>query len=124
MGALMVVRMRPVLEAAIPAMYGLSGGAAGFTLHVAHGAVIGVGFAALCGIALDDDAGLERVIALGVGYGVVIWVVLAAIVMPIWLSSVGFPNAPPLPNFNTGSLIAHAVYGAVTGAVYPAVEDL
>jgi len=80
MGALMVMQMRPVIEVAIPSMYFLSGGAAGFTIHVAHGAVLGVVFAAIASTQADLTA--VKSLALGVGYGVVLWVVLAVLVIP------------------------------------------
>jgi fucose 4-O-acetylase-like acetyltransferase len=128
MGALMVVQMRPVLEMAIPALYGIAGpaGAVGFTIYVVHGAIFGLVFAALLSLGqlrgYADAVG--RSVGLGIGYGVVIWVVAAAILMPVWLSAVGFPGAPPVGNFNTTSLVGHAVFGAVLGAVYPFVKDL
>ncbi len=44
--------------------------------------------------------------------------------MPVWLSAVGSPANPPLPNFNPMSLVGHVVYGAVVGATFPALRDL
>ncbi|MGB9957006.1 DUF6789 family protein [Haloferax prahovense] len=124
MGAMMVVQMRPVLEVAIPSMYGLMGGAAGFAIHVAHGAVLGVAFAGLVS-ALDFDLSSSlRSLGAGVGYGVVLWAVLAVLVMPVWLGAVGSPANPPLPNVNVTSLVGHVVYGAVLGATYPALDGV
>ncbi|KAB1197675.1 MULTISPECIES: histidine kinase [Haloferax] len=120
MGALMVVQMRPVLEVAIPSMYALTGGAAGFTIHVAHGAILGVGFAALAGVVTLDST--IKSVGVGVAYGVVLWVALAVLVMPVWLGAVGSPANPPLPNINTTSLVGHLVFGAVLGLVYPTLE--
>jgi len=120
MGALMVMQMRPVIEVAIPSMYFLSGGAAGFTIHVAHGAVLGVVFAAIASTQADLTA--VKSLALGVGYGVVLWVVLAVLVMPVWLSVVGSPANPPLPNVNVMSLVGHVVYGAVLGVIYAGLQ--
>ncbi|MDS0297282.1 histidine kinase [Halogeometricum sp. S1BR25-6] len=121
MGALMAVRMPGVLDVAIPSMYFLAGGLAGFTVHVAHAAVLGVGFAALA--ATQTPLSTGRSVGLGVAYGVVLWVVLAVLVMPIWLSAVGSPANPPFPNVNATSLVGHVVYGAVAGAAYPAVRE-
>jgi hypothetical protein len=39
--------------------------------------------------------------------------------MPIWLSAVGFPMAPAVPNLNPMSLLTHLAFGAVVGLVYP-----
>ncbi len=47
MDVLLSVMMTPVIEVAIPSMYGLSGGLAGWVAHMAHSAILGVGFAAL-----------------------------------------------------------------------------
>ena len=123
MGVMLTMQMTPVITKAIPAMYGLSGLAAGWIAHLLHSTVLGVVFAFLVGATGLTDRAEEYGggIGLGIGYGVVLWVVLAAIVMPIWLSAVGFPGAPPLPNFNPMSLVGHVVYGAVLGAVFAAV---
>ncbi|WP_306055125.1 histidine kinase [Natronococcus wangiae] len=121
-GAMMTAQSPAVLEMGIPAMYGLEGGLAGWILHVSHGAVIGVVFAALLVATGQSHPGVVRSTALGLAYGVVVWVVLAVVVMPIWLSAVGFPMAPPLPNVDVGSLMGHGAYGLVLGAVYALLE--
>ncbi|MFC4436288.1 MULTISPECIES: histidine kinase [Natrialbaceae] len=121
-GAMMAAQMPEVLEAAIPAMYGLEGGLVGWILHVSHGAVLGVVFAALLAATGQDHRGVGRSTVLGLAYGVVVWAALAVVVMPSWLSIVGFPMAPPLPNVDVGSLMGHAVYGIVLGAAYGFLE--
>ncbi|MFB6154859.1 MAG: DUF6789 family protein [Haloferacaceae archaeon] len=124
MGAVLTVQMTPVVAAAIPALYGLSGLTAGWVVHLFHSAVLGLVFAA----ALRAEPRLAetraRAAGSGVAYGVVLWVVLAALVMPVWLGAVNFPGTPPFPNFNPLSLVAHVVYGAVLGVVFPSVADL
>ena len=121
-GAIMAVQSPAVLEMGIPAMYGLEGGLVGWIIHVSHGAVLGVVFAALLTITGQSRHGIVRSTALGLAYGVVVWAALAVVVMPIWLSAVGFPMAPPLPNVDVGSLIGHAVYGIVLGVAYAFLE--
>ncbi|WP_129114144.1 histidine kinase [Halegenticoccus tardaugens] len=119
MGAMLSLLMTPVIEAAIPALYGLSGGIAGWTIHMANSAILGVVFAALAGaLPRYAETPLESA-GLGAVYGVVLWVVLAGFVMPIWLAAVGFPMAPPIPNLDPMSLVGHVVYGAILGATYP-----
>ena len=117
-GAMMAMQTPEVLESAIPAMYGLEGGLAGMVIHVSHGALLGVVFAALLVAAGRTTPKLVPSAAAGLAYGVVVWVLLAVIVMPIWLSAVGFPMAPDLPNVAVESLVGHAAYGLVLGAVY------
>mgnify|MGYP006275529481 CR=1 FL=1 len=118
-GAVMAIVAPGALTAAIPAMYGLTGGAAGTFVHLAHGAILGVAFAAILRARPDFGSNLTRATIAGAAYGVVLWVVLAAFVMPVWLSAVGFAGAPPLPSFDPISLAGHALYGIVLGAAYP-----
>ncbi|SDG10045.1 hypothetical protein SAMN04488067_11547 [Halorubrum xinjiangense] len=124
-GAMMSAMTPGVLQMAIPAMYGIEGpaGAVGWAIHMSHGAVIGLGFAALAGLKPDIGGSTGTGLGVGAGYGLIVWVALAAIAMPIWLGAVGFPGAPPLPNVGVESLVGHVVYGAVLGGVYSATAD-
>lgn len=121
--AIAISAMNPgTLTNAIPGLYGLSGGIAGWVVHLSHGAVLGVLYAALVEFdALGVDS-MGKYLGAGIVWGVVTWAVLAAIIMPIWLGAVGFPNAPPLPNFAVPSLVWHLIYGVVLGIVYPAIR--
>lgn len=125
MGIMLQTMMTPVIEMGIPAMYGLSGLAAGWVAHLFHAAVLGVAFAYIVNTAgwADRAAEYGSGIGLGLGYGVVLWIVLAVLVMPIWLSAVGFAGAPPFPNINVMSLVGHLVYGAVLGAVFAGIAE-
>jgi len=89
---------------------------------MSHGAIIGLGFAALASLKPDLTDSIGATVGVGAGYGLLAWVVLAVIVMPLWLGAVGFPGAPPLPNIGVESLVGHVVYGTVLGAVYAAIE--
>ena len=124
-GAMMSAMTPGVLQMAIPAMYGIEGpaGAVGWAIHMSHGAVIGLGFAAIASLkpGLVDSTGTS--LGVGAGYGLLVWIGLAVIAMPIWLGAVGFPGAPPLPNVGVASLVGHVVYGAVLGGVYSATAD-
>ena len=112
MGVMLTVMMTPVIQRAIPAMYGL---AVGWLARPFHAAVLGVVFAVLArSVGVEDDPVRSAVL----------WVALAAFVMPVWLGAVGFPGVPPLPNFNPMSLVGHLVYGAVLGAAYSPLADL
>lgn len=112
-----------ILEAAIPALYGLSGGLAGWVVHMVHSAIFGVVFAAIVSRPAVRNYGEREVSATGVGivYGVVLWIVAAGIVMPIWLDAVGFVGAPALPNLTLLGLVTHLLYGLLLGAAYPAL---
>ncbi|UWG48926.1 putative membrane protein [Halanaeroarchaeum sp. HSR-CO] len=126
MGVLLQMMMTPVITTAIPAMYGTNGLVAGWIIHLFNSVVFGLAFAGAVVYlpGLSDYA--DRVTTstgLGVAYGVLLWIGAAAIVMPIWLGAVGFPNAPPLPNFNPMSLVGHVVFGAILGALFPALGN-
>lgn len=57
-----------------------------------HSAVLGAVFAAIMVTAVGryaDSVGANAVA--GIVYGIVLWAVLAALVMPLWLQAVGFP---------------------------------
>jgi hypothetical protein len=124
MGVLVLSMNAPTLAVAIPSLYTLApppNPGLGMVVHVSHGAVLGVVFAALAG-ALDIRS-TGKLVGFGVAWGVATWVVLAALLMPLWLSAVGSPASPPFPNFAPPSLLWHVVYGAVLGGVYVATAD-
>lgn len=124
MGALVVMMNTPTVAVAIPSLYGLApppNPAVGLFVHVSHGAVLGVLFAALVGILGIDSP--TKTVALGAGWGVLTWIALAALLMPVWLGAIGSPASPPFPNFAPPSLLWHLVYGVVLGGVYVALED-
>lgn len=129
MGALIWIMNDAVIAVAMPALYGLApppNPIAGWVVHLFHSAGFGIIFGGLLRTeALADTVGsLLKSMGFGLVYGIVIWVVAAALLMPLWLSAVGFPEAPPFPNFAVPSLLWHAVFGLVLGALIPLVSDL
>lgn len=115
------------LQEAIAGLYGQSGSlAVGWAAHLVHGVLFGVLFAAIL-----TDPSLYRVsdrvhvsTVAGVVYGLVLAVVGAGIIMPMWLSVVALSEVVPIPNVTMPLLAWHLVYGAVLGLLYPALEDL
>ncbi|MFW6384777.1 MAG: histidine kinase [Halodesulfurarchaeum sp.] len=123
MGALMLVMNEAVITVAIPSLYLLVPPPSvlqGMGVHVFHGAALGIVFAGVIQ-ALGVES-TSKVVGLAILWGVVIWVTLAALLMPVWLGVVGSPASPPFPNFAPPSLLWHVVYGLVLGGVYVAVE--
>jgi len=116
----------PLLEMVIPAMYGIEGPAllAGWAIHQFHGVVLGLTYVALVQAPpLRERARRVRgALGLGVAYGIATTVGLAVIVMPLWLSAVGFPMAPPFPNVGFPgtllSLVGHVVYAIPVALAY------
>ncbi|MFB6222304.1 MAG: DUF6789 family protein [Haloarcula sp.] len=124
MGALVLAMNTPTLAVAIPSLYVLApppSPAAGLVVHLSHGAVLGVAFAGLGSLLNLQSTG--KLLGLGVGWGVVTWVVFAALLMPVWLDAVGSPASPPFPNFAPPSLLWHVAYGVVLGGVYAVTAD-
>jgi hypothetical protein len=116
----------PLLPVVIPSMYGLAPPEApllGWVIHMSHGAVIGVGFAALVDARPGLGDGVGPAVGAGAGYGLLVWALLAVIVMPIWLSAVGSPANPPLPNVGVLSAVGHVAYGVVLGGVYAGIAE-
>lgn len=119
----------PMLEMAIPAMYGIEGPAllTGWIIHQFHGVVLGLAYVALVqfGPLREPAKRVGPAIGLGIGYGVVTTVLLAVLVMPVWLSALGFPGAPPFPNVaipgTLVSLAGHIVFAILVALVYALV---
>lgn len=119
----------PMLEMAIPAMYGIDGPAllAGWVLHQFHGVVLGLAYVALVqfGPLSGPAKRVGPAIGLGVVYGVVTTVLLAVLVLPIWLSVAGFPGAPPFPNAaipdTIVSMAGHVAYAMPVSVAYALV---
>lgn len=123
MGGLMIAMNEDVLAVAIPSLYTLAPPPSvptGVAVHVFHGAVLGLVFAGLVTVFRMDSP--IPTVGLGIGWGVVTWVGLAALLMPVWLDSVGSPADPPFPNFAPPSLLWHVTYGLVLGGVYVAID--
>ena len=116
-GAMMAMMEPMMLEEMIPMMYGLEGGLAGWIVHISHGAVLGVVFAAILVVAGKPDLGPAASAGVGLGYGIVVWAALAVVVMPVWL---GMPEM--VPNVDVGSLVGHAIYGVLLGVVYAVLQ--
>ena len=124
MGVLMLAMNDAVLAVAIPSLYTLAPPPnipVGVAVHVFHGTVLGIIFAGIAS-SLELDSS-RNIIGLGLAWGIVTWAVLAALLMPVWLSTVGSPASPPFPNFAPPSLIWHVVYGLVLSGVYIAAKD-
>lgn len=114
----------PTMQTAIAGLYGQEGSLiAGWTAHLVHGTVFGVLFAAILA-----DPGLHRLtdwywksILAGVVYGMMLAIVGAGLIMPIWLVAAGIP-APSIPNVTGPMLLWHLVYGLVLGVLFPALH--
>ncbi|MFB6304253.1 MAG: ATP-binding protein [Haloferacaceae archaeon] len=108
--------------AVIGALYAGMNVSVGWLTHLFHSVVFGIGFV----VALDRTRlgrycrGVAACAAVGVGYGVLLWLVAAGLVMPLWLRAVGV--LAPVPNLGLGSLAGHVAWGAVLGGLVGALD--
>ena len=127
MGVVITLTNQRVLQEAIAGLYGQSGNLLiGWVAHLVHGVLFGVLFAAIL-----TDPSLYRVterlhvsVLAGVVFGLVLAVVGAGIIMPMWLDVVAPELAVPIPNVTVPLLVWHLLYGVVLGGVFPYLEDL
>jgi hypothetical protein len=125
MGIAIAVMNEPTLRTAIAGLYGQEGSlVAGWTAHLAHGTLFGLIFA---GVLTDPTFydltdSVPKTAALGVCYGLVLAIVGAGFIMPVWLSLVGFPNLPAVLNLNAPILGWHVIYGVALGGLYPILD--
>lgn len=88
--------------------------AVGWVVHLANSVAFGLLFGGVLGAtSLGRRAGLAAWIALGLGYGVLWWVLGALLIMPAWLGM----DLLVLNTTTWQSLGGHLVYGALLGAV-------
>jgi hypothetical protein len=138
-GALIWALDPQIVEAAIPAIYGLElEGPVGWGIHLAHGAVLGIVFGLLVTrrlilgtlrMTVETDAlsrtGIWlRVVAAGFVFGLAVWAILPVLVLPVWIDALGADPAGGFPILAAESLAGHLLFGTVLGAVFGAVVDL
>lgn len=106
---------------AIGALYTVPGVATGWAAHLVHSFIFGLVFAVLTttDVLSAVAESTPRSLAAGLVYGAVLWAVFIVFVWPVWLSAVGFPKAPTMPNVAVKPLVGHLVYGGVLGLAFP-----
>lgn len=102
----------------IGSLYGVASVPVGWVTHLFHSVVFGVFFAAalrrpFLSARVDSFA---RTVAVAVGFGLVLAVGIAGLVMPLWLNAVGV--SAPLPRVFPAGVVGHVVWGLVLGSVY------
>jgi two-component system OmpR family sensor kinase len=114
MGALLQVFTGQV--AVIGSLYGLRSLPVGWVVHLFHSvlfstvAVVTIRRTRLARVVPKP----RKLVAVGVSYGLVLWLVGAGFLMPAWLLAVG--GTSPIPNLQPGSLMAHLGWGVWLGA--------
>ena len=102
----------------IGALYGVEHVGIGWVTHLFHSVVFALLFATGCranaiGQYVSTPAGAALV---GIGWGAVLWLVAAGVVMPLWLLAIGEPAT--LPTLAVSGLLAHTLWGVVLGGSF------
>ena len=102
----------------IGTLYSVNSPVVGWVTHLFHSILFGLLFAAGCSLPrIKAVAASPRgMTALGVGWGLVLWLFAAGIVMPIWLIAVG--TDAMIPNLSAIGLVGHVLWGAILGGLY------
>lgn len=127
-----------LVEAAIPAIYGLEAtGLVGWAIHLAHGVALGLAFGLLVTRgpvlsvlrtdvetdALAATGPALRIIGAGFVYGLTVVAILPLLVLPVWAGTMG-GTAADFPGAAIESLLGHLLFGLVLGTVFAATVDL
>jgi signal transduction histidine kinase len=108
----------------IGALYGVANPVVGWVTHLFHSVVFALLFAAICSRSVVQRyrTGVFRAGVLGVLWGVTLWLLAAGVLMPVWLSLVGFPTT--LPNLSGLGLVGHGLWGVVLGVGYWSLQGI
>lgn len=138
-GVLMWLFDPGIVDAAIPALYGVEpAGIVGWGIHLGHGAVLGLVFGffvtrefVLGALrtdvdteALSETGVVMRVAAAGFAFGMAVWAILPVLVLPAWFQAVGAETTDEFSAVAVESLAGHLLFGVVLGLVFAIVVDL
>lgn len=101
----------------IGALYGQPTVAAGWIAHLFHSVVFALVFAAVVTRTSLREYGLLGTIGLGAVYGVILEIVAAGIVLPIWANATVAAGLP-VPFWIPMGFLTHIVYGVLLGVVF------
>jgi len=102
---------------AIGKLYGIENPLVTAFTHEFHSVVFGMMYASVLAVVPVAYArGLVRRLAIGVVFGLSLWLFAAGLVMPVWLKLTGVEA--PLPNLTLPSLVAHVTWGATVSSCY------
>jgi hypothetical protein len=114
--------VRPTtLRSGIAGLYGFEGSlAAGWVVHLVHGTLFGVVFAALLAdpVLSRVDQWFWKTVVASVVYGIVLAVFGVGFVVPVWLALVGVETTLATPGVSVSVISWHVLYGVVLGASY------
>lgn len=120
---LQLIDSTQVLTEAIPALIGLPTPVliAGWLLFIMMGVGAGLFYAGLLTAVGRNITAPDRGALAGALYGVVLWVLVAVVFVPVATTAVGYADAPPFPYIEVVTLASYVGYGVIIGAFYAAI---
>jgi hypothetical protein len=105
--------------AIIGALYGIESAVIGWITHLFHSVVFALLFVALTfwPPIRNRIEGVPSVTVLGVAWAIVLALVAAGMLMPVWISAVGVGELV-FPNVTATGVVGHVLWGMVLGATY------
>lgn len=105
--------------AIIGGLYGIESAVVGWITHLFHSVVFALLFVALTSWQplRDRTEGVPSVTVLGIAWAVVLALVAAGMLMPVWISAVGVGDLV-FPNVTETGVVGHVLWGLVLGATY------
>jgi hypothetical protein len=119
--AMLAVGVAPEQINKIALLYGLQvSPPLGSFIHLIHSFAIGIIYAWVVSFETVHEFATRVIpgVIIGLAFGIVLWVVAASFLMPVWLNAVT-SRSPPVPDFDLVYFAGHVVYGIVLGAGYP-----
>jgi hypothetical protein len=109
---------------AVGGLYGFAATGAGWVAHLVHAVLFGLVYGTfyMSGALRPFRTRVLASTTIGITWGVVLWVVAAGVIMPLWLGVVSFSASPPVPSLNPVSGLGHVLYGGVLGGVGAAFQ--
>lgn len=96
--------------AAIGVFYGANDLVVGWLTHIFHSIVFAFVYIGLLSVVLERAPDrLPTYVAVGIGWGLLLWVGAAGVIAPIWLRLLGYPA--PIPSLSTYLLASHLAWG-------------
>lgn len=96
--------------------YGVQNTVVGWITHEFHSVVFAFMFASLVSFVRPHHRHWgPAYVAIGTAWGLVLWIVAAGFISPIWLQLLGIPA--PIPSLSEMLLVAHLLWGSSLGAL-------
>ncbi|MFB6187068.1 MAG: ATP-binding protein, partial [Halobacteriaceae archaeon] len=96
--------------AGIGVFYGTADIVVGWIAHEFHSIVFGFIYLSILSVIPERyHSGIEIYLATGIGWAVILWIVAAGIIAPIWLRLLGI--SLPIPRFSFSMLLSHIAWG-------------